>query len=143
LPPSANDAMRKKNSEWLGPRKEVNFELLENNLVDAINGADSIVISNIDYNTNIETKQTMSLDKISVFIVEGTYTSLLKHVDTRIFIDASYKETLKYRKLRNRGNEINDPFVENILETEHKIISGHKFLADFVITKDYNVIPIA
>jgi len=37
---------------------------------------------------------------------------------------------------------VNDPFVENILETEHKIIAGHKFLADFVITKDYDVISI-
>jgi uridine kinase len=34
---------------------------------------------------------------------------------------------------------VQDPFVENILNTEHKIIAGHKFLADFVIDKDYNV----
>ena len=78
-----------------------------------------------------------------MIIVEGTYTSLLKSVDTKIFIDEDYKETLKYRKRRNRGNEVNDPFVESVLETEHKIIAGHKFLADIIITKDYEVIPVA
>jgi uridine kinase len=36
---------------------------------------------------------------------------------------------------------VNDPFVEGILETEHKIIAGHKFLADIIITKDYDVVP--
>ena len=73
-------------------------------------------------------------------VAEGTYTTLLRHVDLRIFIDANYHDTLKYRKMRNRGNEVKDPFVEGILETEHKIISGHVFLADVVISKDYDVI---
>ncbi|NJO90121.1 MAG: hypothetical protein HC831_15120 [Chloroflexia bacterium] len=51
-------------------------------------------------------------------------------------------DTLPYRQKRNRGNEVHDPFVENILITEHKIIAGHKFLADFIIDKDYNVIKV-
>jgi uridine kinase len=142
LPPKANDAMRKKDPEWLGPHKEVNLELLNTNLYDAINGTNLIVIPNIDYDSNVETFENINIEGIKVIIVEGTYTSLLKYVDTKIFIDEDYKETLKYRKLRNRGNEVNDPFVENILETEHKIIAGHKFLADIIITKDYEVIPV-
>lgn len=142
LAPLANDAKRKKHPEWLGPHKEVNMKLLDETLVEAINGADSINVPHIDYDTNVERIEKVSIADIKVLIVEGTYTSLLKHIDTRIFIDADYNETLKYRKLRNRGNEVNDPFVENILETEHKIIAGHKFLADFVITKDYDVISV-
>jgi uridine kinase len=140
LPPKPNDAMRKKDPEWLGPRKEVNLALLDKNLLDAINGAKSIEVPYIDYDTNIETVEDINIEGVKVVIAEGTYTSLLKHVDTRIFIDADYKDTLKFRKLRNRGNEVNDSFVEGILETEHKIVAGHIFLADFVITKDYNVV---
>jgi len=30
--------------------------------------------------------------------------------------------------------------VEGILETEHKIIAGHKNLADIIITKTYDVV---
>jgi len=142
LPPLANDAMRKKSSEWLGPHKEVNIKLLNDKLVEVINGSDTINVPCIDYDTNIERNEKKNIEGIKVIIVEGTYVSLLKHVNTRIFVDADYKDTLKFRKLRNRGNEVNDPFVENILETEHKIIAGHKYLADFIITKDYDVISI-
>ena len=141
LPPLANDAMRKKSPEWLGPHKEVNMKLLDDTLVEAMVG-DKINVSHIDYDTNVETVEKIDIEGVKVIIVEGTYTSLLKHIDTRIFIDADYKDTLKFRKLRSRGNEVNDPFVENILETEHKIIAGHKYLADFIITKDYDVISI-
>ncbi|MCW3806294.1 zeta toxin family protein [Plebeiibacterium marinum] len=139
LAPLANDARRKADPTWLGPRKEVNLKLLNQNLKEAIGGADHIDVQYIDYDTNVESTIKTDLRGIEVVIVEGTYTSLLKNIDTRIFIDADYNDTLKYRKIRNRGNEVNDPFVEGILETEHKIISGHIFLADFIISKDYEV----
>jgi len=142
LAPLANDTMRKKNSEWLGPHKEVNMRLLDRTLSGAIKGKKTIDIPHIDYDTNIETVEKINIENVKVIIVEGTYTSLLKHIDTRIFIDADYKDTLKFRKLRSRGNEVNDPFVENILEMEHKIIAGHKYLADFIIDKYYDVISI-
>ncbi len=58
----------------------------------------------------------------------------------RIFIARTKLETLEHRKKRNRGSEASDPFIEGILETEHKIIAGHRFLADFIITRDYDVI---
>jgi len=142
LAPIENDTMRKKSHEWLGPHKEVNMKLLDRTLSAAIKGKNTIDLSHIDYDTNIKTIEKIDIERIKVIIVEGTYTSLLKHIDYKIFIDADYNDTLKYRKLRNRGNEVNDPFVENILETEHKIIAGHKFLADFIITKDYNVVSV-
>jgi hypothetical protein len=78
----------------------------------------------------------------SVLIAEGTYTSLLKHVDTRIFIARDWLETLADRQRRNRGTEVGDAFTEQVLSTEHKIIAGHKQLADFVITKDDEVVAV-
>jgi uridine kinase len=140
LPPLANDAMRKKDPEWLGPHKEVDLKLLDKNLRDAKKGAEKISIPHIEYNSNKRTTRELDINGIKVIIAEGTYTSLLRNIDTRIFIDEDYKETLKYRKRRNRGNEVNDPFVEGILETEHKMIAGHKLLADIIITKDYDII---
>ena len=61
-------------------------------------------------------------------------------MDTKIFIARNRLDTWEHRKKRNRGNEILDPFTERILITEHKIIAGHKQLADFVITKEYEVL---
>jgi uridine kinase len=37
---------------------------------------------------------------------------------------------------------VGDPFIELVLMTEHKIIAGHKQLADFVISKDYDVVVV-
>ena len=142
LPPKSNDARRRKDPEWLGPHVEIRFDLLEGNLVEALAGADQIRKPLVDYHANQIEEEKIDLTDVKVVIVEGTYTSLLKHVDTRIFIARNRVDTLEHRKKRNRGEEVGDPFIENVLKTEHKIIAGHRQLADFVITKDYDVIAV-
>lgn len=140
LPPKSNDARRREDPEWLGPHVEVNLNALENNLKDAVAGKNELTKPLVDYEQNTIEEEKINLDGVRVIIAEGTYTSLLKNVDTRIFIARNRLDTLKDRRKRNRGNEAYDPFVEKILETEHKIIAGHIYLADYIITKDFNVI---
>lgn len=140
LPPKSNDSKRRKDPEWLGPHLEIKMDELENNLFDAKRGKTSISKPLIDYNANKVLKEKISLNNIKVIIVEGTYTSLLKNIDIRIFIDRNRFDTIKHRQKRNRGNEVSDPFVEKILEIEHKIIAGHKQLADIIITKGFEVV---
>jgi len=142
LPPRSNDAKRRENPEWLGPHVEVNLDVLEQNLKDAINGKNEITKPLVDYNNNFIEEETISLDGIKVVIAEGTYTSLLKNVDTRVFIARNRFDTLEHRQKRNRGDEVGDAFIEKVLATEHKIIAGHKQLADFVVTKDYDVLIV-
>lgn len=139
LPPALNDARRKSDPAWLGPHAEVRLDLLQLNINDALSGKNTISTPIIDYHANTVTELRISLEGIKVIIIEGTYVSLLRKVDSRIFITSDYNDTLPYRKKRNRGNEVNDPFVENILITEHKIIAGHRFLADFLISNDLKV----
>jgi len=143
LPPRSNDMERRKDPQWLGPHAEVRLDLMEQNLVSAIQGEREITKPLVDYNSNTIQEETVTLDGFKVLIAEGTYTSLLKHVDTRIFIARSWLDTLEDRQKRNRGKEVGDPFTEQVLSTEHKIIAGHKQLADFVITKDYEVVAVA
>ncbi len=116
---------------------------MEQNLIKAIQGKNNMIKPLVDYDSNTIEEETISLDGIKVVIAEGTYTSLLKHVDTRIFISRSWQDTLEHRQKRKRGNEVGDPFIEQVLFMEHKIIAGHKQLADFLITKDYEVIIVA
>lgn len=142
LPPKSNDAKRREDESWLGPHVEVRFDVLEQNLIDAINGADQIVKPLIDYNENSVEDETIDLTGVKVVIAEGTYTTLLKNVDTKVFIARNRVDTLEHRQKRNRGTEVGDPFIENVLKIEHKIIAGHKQLADFVITRDYEVISV-
>lgn len=142
LPPKSNDARRREDPEWLGPHVEIRFDLLEGNLLDALRGADEIQKPLVDYNANRIEEERIDLTDVKAVIIEGTYTSLLKHVDTRVFITRNWADTLEDRKKRNRGKEVGDPFIENVLKTEHKIIAGHRQLADFLITKEYDVIPV-
>ena len=143
LPPRSNDKERRNDPQWLGPHVEVRLDLMEQNLVSAIQGKREIAKPLVDYDSNTIQEETIPLDGIRVLIAEGTYTSLLKHVDTRIFIARNRLDTLDDRQKRNRGKEVGDPFTEQVLDTEHKIIAGHKHLADFVITKDYEVAAVA
>lgn len=143
LPPMSNDMERRSDSQWLGPHVEVRLDLMEQNLVSAIQGKTEITKPLVDYDSNTIQEETVRLDGIRVLIAEGTYTSLLKHIDSRIFIARNWLDTLEDRQKRNRGKEVGDPLTEQVLSTEHKIIAGHRQLADFVITKDYEVVAVA
>ncbi len=142
LPPKSNDLKRREDPEWLGPHIEVKLDVLEQNLLDAIHGKKEINKPLVDYDSDTIEDETIDLDRVKVLIAEGTYTSLLKHVDTRIFICRNWIDTLELRQKRMRGNEVGDPFIEQILSVEHKIIAGHKQLADFLITKEFSVIMV-
>ena len=140
LPPKSNDLKRREDPEWLGPHLEVKLDVLEQNLMEAIQGKKEISKPLVDYDSNTIEDETINLDGIKVLIAEGTYTSLLKHVDARIFISRNWLDTIEHRQKRKRGDEVGDPFIEQVLSIEHKIIAGHKQLADILITKDYGVI---
>jgi uridine kinase len=140
LPPRSNDARRRTDPEWLGPHVEVRFDLLQANVDAALAGAGAIEKPVIDYDGDSAAMEVVSLEGVKVVIVEGTYVSLLRHVDCRIFIARNRLETLEHRQRRNRGTEAADPFIEGVLAVEHKIIAGHRTLADFVLTRDFDVI---
>ncbi len=142
LPPKLNSEKRREDPNWRGPHIEVNLDLLEKNLIEAIQGKSEISKPLIDYNANTIETQTLDLKGVKVIIAEGTYTSLLRNIDTKIFITRNWLLTLEDRKKRNRGNEANDPFTEKILAIEHMIIAGHKYLANFIVTDNYDVVNV-
>jgi uridine kinase len=139
LPPKSNDAKRREDQDWLGPHVEVNLPALQKNIDDAMLGCSKIDKPIIDYSDSVVRSEQVDFSDIKVIIAEGTYTSLLNNIDTKVFIARNRIETLEHRRKRNRGNEVDDPFIENILKVEHKIIAGHIYLSDFVITKEYEV----
>jgi uridine kinase len=140
LPPRSNDARRRSDPDWLGPHVEVRLDLLEQHLRAAIDGAGSITKPLVDYDADTIGEELVDLNGVSAIIAEGTYTSLLKGTDTRIFIMRTRVDTLAHRQKRARGAEVGDPFIENILKMEHKIIAGHRHLADILIMKDYDIV---
>jgi uridine kinase len=139
LPPKSNDRRRREDDSWLGPHVEVRMDLLNEHVAAARNGEDAIVKPLVNYVEDSVSDERISLEGVRVLIAEGTYTALLRGVDCRVFINRNRLDTLEHRQKRNRGSEVGDPFIEDVLKTEHKIIAGHRFLADIVISKDYEV----
>jgi len=139
LPPVSNDRKRREDDDWLGPDVEVEMDLLNQHICEALQGADKLVKPLVDYTNDSVVQEIISLDGVRVVIIEGTYTALLRNADCRVFIARNRLDTLVHRKIRSRGNEAGDPFIEDILRTEHKIIAGFRYLADIIITKEYDV----
>ena len=78
------------------------------------------------------------MSEYEVFIAEGTYTTALKNVDARVFIDRDLTDTKKDRAKRAREKQ--DDFLEQILTIEHRIISAQKKEADIIITKGFDAV---
>lgn len=135
-PPKTNDRTRRDDISWVGSR-EVRLDLLDAHLQLALDGADEVEKPLVIYEEDRIDSEVMDLRGVKVVIAEGTYTSLLEHVDTRVFIARNRLDTAEHR--RKRGREGFDPFLEEVLTIEHDIISQHRRLADVVITREYDV----
>lgn len=137
-PPRTNHETRLRDISWVGP-SEVRLDLLAEHLRQARAGAAELLKPLVIYEENRATEERLDLSGVGVLIVEGTYTSLLPEVDTRVFLDFTYHETRKARL--ERAREAQDDFLERVLEIEHRIISAHKARADLIVEGDWRVRP--
>lgn len=136
-PPKTNHNRRVDDIEWVGT-KEVNLKLLDEHL-NAFRHTASTVLEKplVIFAEDRVIDDKIDLSPFTVLIAEGTYTTLLKNVDYRIFIDRDYHDTREDRK--ERGREVIDDFSDKILRIEHDVISKHKPLADIIVNKDFSV----
>ena len=136
-PPKTNEAKRREDIYWVGT-SEVRLDLMDANIQQIKDGAASIVKPLVDFDADSIGEETREIGEIDVVLVEGTYTTALENADRHIFIDRTYIDTRDARALRAREEQ--DEFLEQVLSLEHDIISSHKPRADYIVTRDYNVI---
>ncbi len=139
FPPKTNHYMRKNNIEQVG-LYEVKLDFLDSNLRSFKRNENPIYKPLVLFDEDRIITEEVDLSNTSVVVVEGTYTSLLKFVDIRVFIDRDYRVTLETR--RKRGRDIIEPFMEEVLKREHDIISKHRKLADIIVPSDYKRIVL-
>jgi len=137
FPPQTNHEMRRRNLEQVGPY-EVKLDFLDSNLRSFKRGESPIYKPLVVYDEDRITRQELDVADLAVLIAEGTYTSLLEFVDLRVFIDRDYRQTLEARKRRARDRW--EPFIQDVLEREHEVITQHKALVDLVIPPDFGTI---
>lgn len=136
-PPHTNDSKRRQDITRVG-LSEVRLDLLDDHVHSFLSGATTIEKPLVLYQEDRIVSETLPLANVDVMIVEGTYTTLLKNVNSRIFIDRTNKQTKAARLKRNR--EPADAFLEQVLQIEHDIISTHKHLADILVTSSFAVV---
>jgi uridine kinase len=134
-PPQTNARQREKDISWVG-MQEVKLDLLDQNIVDTVNGKENIIKPLVDFDADKIGEEIVDLSDYDVLIAEGTYTTALHNADCKVFIDRNKMDTIESRKKRNREKQ--DAFLDRILTIEHEIISQHKALADIVISKEWN-----
>lgn len=136
-PPKTNAEKRKEDIGWVG-MQEVKLSLLDQEIALLREGENIIKKPLVIFGEDRLTSETVDLSHFRVFIAEGTYTTALKNVDCRIFIDRNLNDTRKARAKRAREKQ--DEFLEKILSIEHRIISAQKKDADIIITKHYDAL---
>jgi uridine kinase len=139
FPPKTNHQMRKLNLEQVGPY-EVKLDFLDSNLRSFKRGEEQIYKPLVYYEEDRIDIEEMAVGDLAIIIAEGTYTSLLKFVDFRVFIDRDWRMTLDARKRRARDTF--EPFIEDVLRLEHEVITQHRVLADVVIPQEYDRIML-
>jgi uridine kinase len=137
FPPQTNHEMRRRNLEQVG-LYEVKLDFLDSNLRSFKRAESPIYKPLVIYDQDRITAEELDTSGLKILIAEGTYTSLLQFADFRVFIDRDYHQTLEARKRRARDKW--EPFIQDVLEREHQIISQHKALADVVIPADFGSI---
>jgi uridine kinase len=137
FPPKTNHEMRRNNLEQVGPY-EVKLGFLSSNLISFKRNESPIYIPLVIFDEDKITTEEMDVGEFQVLIAEGTYTSLLNFIDFRVFINRDYHQTLEARKRRARDKF--EPFVEDVLEREHQIISQHQSLANAIIAPGFDSI---
>jgi uridine kinase len=135
FPPRTNHEMRRRNLEQVGPY-EVKLNFLDSNLRSFKRDESPIYKPLVIYDEDRITTEEFDVGELDVLIAEGTYTSLLRFADYRVFIDRDYRQTLDARKRRARDTF--EPFVVDVLEREHQIISRHSALADAIVSPDFS-----
>ncbi len=139
FPPKTNHEMRRTNIEQVGPY-EVKLDFLDSNLRSFKRNESPIFKPLVIYDEDRITHEEMDVSDLKILIAEGTYTSLLEFIDFRMFIDRDYHQTLEDRKRRARDPF--EPFIVDVLEREHQIISQHKAMANAVVSADFGSVQL-
>ncbi len=137
-PPKTNDATRRADINWVGTG-EVRLGLMDEHLEAFRSGTRLIEKPLVDYAEDTILSESMDTGTARVAIADGTYTTLLQNLNCRVFIDRDYLDTRAHREKRKRDESELDPFIDRVLEIEHRLISAQKERADIIVNKDYSV----
>lgn len=136
-PPRKTHMMRQRDLSVVGT-SEVKLRLLDRHLKKLKSLKTSRIKKPvIIFDRNMAKEVTLRCGNAKVIIVEGTYATLLKNADLKVFLAPSYRDTHKGRLAR--GREKIDRLNSRILAIEHRILAHHRNIADVIIEKNLSL----
>jgi len=135
-PPRTNHEHRLRDISSVGPH-EVQTALIQSQITAFRNGVANVAAPIVNYSENRFETQLLDFSQTQVLVVEGTYALLLDDIDLGIFLQATYHDTAERR--RKRARDIDDPFVEQVLEIEHRLIAPQRDRADILIDRGFGM----
>ena len=134
-PPRTNHEFRLTDLSSVGPQ-EVQMDLIQEHM-RAFRAGEIVSAPIVDYAGNRFLSELLDFSGADVLVVEGTYALRLDGVDIAVFLEATWKDTEGRRKARNR--DIDDPFVDQVLDIEHRLIAPQRARADILLDRDYMI----
>lgn len=122
---------------YLGTDKELDFDELNNIISLFKDDNKNIYLKRMGRTATQLWYENIDFSDINILIIEWTHgnSDYLKGVDIPILLNSTPKETLEYRKLRNRDGNIDSPFTKIVLEIEQKKLHEQAKKARIILSK--------
>jgi uridine kinase len=133
IPPEERTEWRKKNGIDKIGYDEYDWKRINHNVDDFKNSVKSSLPS-VDLITLTVDELITDFKDIDILIINGLYSVMLDKAHLRVFVELTYKETLK-EQLAEQKEEM-DEFRMKVLEREHKVVQSLKPLAQFYVDFD-------
>lgn len=133
VPPMERRTFREKHGVDTVGVDEYDWDKIES-VINSFKKGKSDKLPLVDLLTDEVDELTTNFKGVQVLIISGLYAFYCKHIDFKIFMELTYRET--YEAQEYTGKEVMDSFRKKILEKEHKAVQKQKNNADFYI--DFN-----
>jgi uridine kinase len=91
----------------------------------------------VDYPSDRFLVRQLDCSALDALVVEGTYALGLPDLDVRIFLAATHEDTRARREARAR--DVHEPFVDEVLRIEHRLIAPQAARADLVLDREFRI----
>ena len=126
---------------YLGTKKEIDFDRINEVLAAFHEGKDSITLRHMGREDGEISSEETDFFGISVLLLEWTHggSDDLHGVDLPVFLESSPEETKERRIRRNRDENAASPFICRVVELEQEKLEVQRKNAGLIVGKDGSV----
>ena len=126
---------------YLGTKKEIDFDRINEVLAAFHEGKDSITLRHMGREDGEISSEETDFSGISVLLLEWTHggSDDLHGVDLPVFLESSPEETKERRIRRNRDENAASPFICRVVELEQEKLEVQRKNAGLIVGKDGRV----